>query len=144
MDATNRNLLGLCGALVAAGALCAEVAMAASASVPLPKPRPAILAAKVQVSKGPVTKGPAAKELAKKVPATPVARNIPLPPKHPAADRGLSAFAQANVGLRGALFASTATFKPMARPASGPFALAPTSTTCLLYTSPSPRDGLLS
>ncbi|MEP7030631.1 MAG: lytic transglycosylase domain-containing protein, partial [Pseudolabrys sp.] len=42
---------------------------------------------------------------------------------------GLSAFAQANVGLRGALFASRATFKPLLRPASGPFAIAPTPST---------------
>ena len=32
------------------------------------------------------------------------------------ASPGLSAFAQANVGLRGALFASRATFKPLVRP----------------------------
>ncbi len=47
--------------------------------------------------------------------------------RQPAA--GLSAFAQANVGLRGALFASRATFKPMVRPVSGPFAVAPTTAT---------------
>jgi soluble lytic murein transglycosylase len=41
----------------------------------------------------------------------------------------LSSFAQANVGVRGAMFAASASFKPLVRPASGPFALAPTTTT---------------
>jgi soluble lytic murein transglycosylase len=64
------------------------------------------------------------------VPAKPVAGNVPLPAKHPPAGGvGLSAFAQANVGLRGSLFASRATFKPLVRPASGPFAIAPTAAT---------------
>ncbi len=40
-----------------------------------------------------------------------------------------SAFAQANVGLHGAIFESRATFKPLARPVSGPFAIAPTAAT---------------
>src|SRR5665647_13934 len=42
---------------------------------------------------------------------------------------GLNSFAQASVGLRGGIFAASATFKPMARPASGPFAIAPTTAT---------------
>jgi len=113
MHTTNRNLLGLYGALAAVGALCAGPAMAASQKVPLPQSRPAI----------PAAKGPSAK-----APATPVAHNVPLPLKRPTAG-GLSAFAQANVGLRGALFASRAAFKPLARPASGPFAVAPMTTT---------------
>ena len=53
-------------------------------------------------------------------------KSAPLPQKRPPANAGLSAFAQANVGLHGALFESRATFKPLARPASGPFAIAPT------------------
>ena len=70
------------------------------------------------------------------VPAKPVAGNVPLPAKHPPAGGvGLSAFAQANVGLRGSLFASRATFKPLVRPASGPFAIAPTAATSASPTS---------
>ena len=129
MDANNRNWLatraprcfsarfslamGL--ALTAAGALTFETALAAHAArkkVPLPRPRPAIHAAK---------------ETAK-----PAVRKVELPPKRPAADGkngGISAFAQANVGLRGALFASRATFKPLVRPTSGPFAIATTTAT---------------
>ncbi len=109
MDATNRHLLGLFPALAAAAGLCADAALAAPQKVPLPRPRPAI-------------HGPAGPT------APPVARNLPLPTKRPP-EGGLSAFAQANVGLRGALFATRATFKPMARPASGPFAVAPTAST---------------
>jgi len=49
--------------------------------------------------------------------------------QHAPASRGLSSFAQANVGVRGAMFATRATFKPMARPVSGPFAPASSATT---------------
>jgi soluble lytic murein transglycosylase len=68
------------------------------------------------------------------IPAKSALRAVQLPPKRPpvgrsTGDPGLSAYAQANVGLRGALFASRATFKPMARPVSGPFAIAPTTAT---------------
>ena len=141
MHATNRNLLGFYGALAAAGALCAGPAMAASEKVPLPQSRPAIHAAKGPAAKGPAAKAPAAKAPAAmgpaaimgpaaKAPATPVARIVPLPPKRPTAGGGgLAAFVQANVGLRGALFASRATFQPLARPVSGPFAIAPTAAT---------------
>ncbi len=123
MDAIKRNRLGIALALAAAGAWGAEAAIAAP-KVPLPRPRPAIHAAPLaQAAKGLATKG-----LAAKGPAAPVARNAPLPPKkRPPA--GLSAFAQANVGLRGSLMAAGASFKPLLRPASGPFAVAPTPAT---------------
>jgi peptidoglycan lytic transglycosylase len=53
-----------------------------------------------------------------------------LPQTRPQFDgSGVTAFAQANVGLHGALFESRAEFKPLARPASGPFAVAPNATT---------------
>ncbi len=76
----------------------------------MPRPRPAI---------------PGGKQA-----AVPAARIAPLPQKRPAAEpKALSSFAQANVGLHGAIFESRATFKPLARPVSGPFALAPTAAT---------------
>jgi len=50
---------------------------------------------------------------------------VPLPRPRPA----INAFAQASVALRGSLFATSAEIKPMARPVSGPFALAPTPST---------------
>lgn len=43
--------------------------------------------------------------------------------------QGADAYAQAGAGLRGAMFASRATLKPLARPVAGPFAIAPTSVT---------------
>lgn len=113
MHAIKRNRRGkslrLAIALAAVGALGAHPAVAAPKKVPLPKPRPAIQAAKQ--------------------PATPLARNVPPPVNRPLPDNGQSAFAQANVGLRGSLFASRATFKPLARPVSGPFAVAPSTAT---------------
>jgi len=110
--------LGLALTIAAAGALGAQSAMAgnlaATKKVPLPRPRPTIHAA---------PKAPA-KETAK-----PAVRQAALPPQNQPADGGLSAFAQANVGPHGALMASRAGFKPLVRPASGPFSVAPTSTT---------------
>ena len=126
------KVFGFTLALAAAATLTAQSAMAAPKKVPLPRPRPAIIAAPGFVP-------PVAATL---VPAQPAARNVQLPPVRPAAadpgnnagnsagnSAGLSAYAQANVGLRGALFASRATFKPMARPVAGPFAIAPTTAT---------------
>src|SRR5476651_412594 len=113
MHAIKRNRSGkslsLALTLAAAGALSAHTAMAAPKKVPLPKPRPSIQAAKQQ--------------------SAPVARNVPPPANRAPPDNGQSAFAQANVGLRGSLFASRATFKRMARPVSGPFAIAPSAAT---------------
>jgi soluble lytic murein transglycosylase len=59
-----------------------------------------------------------------------LAQRVPLPRKRPGPGAAANeAFAQANVGLRGGLFAASATFKPLARPVSGPFAAAPTTST---------------
>ncbi len=107
---------GLALMLAGAVSLAAQPAMAAPKKVPLPRPRPATIAAPGS-----------AKEATK-----PATRHVQLPPKRPAdagKDGGLSAFAQANVGLRSALFASRATLKPLVRPASGPFAIAPKAAT---------------
>jgi soluble lytic murein transglycosylase len=100
-------------ALVAASATAATLASAVSApAAPLPRPRPGQW----------VSVQPQPKVL--------VAKNVPLPRKRPhIAAAATEAFAQANVGLRGGLFNARATFKPMARPVSGPFAVASTSST---------------
>jgi len=107
---------GLALALTAIGAISAQTAMAAEQKVPLPPPRPAIL---VKKQATPPTKQPAA----------PIARNAAVPQRHPPPPAGLSAYAQANVGLRGVLFESRNVIKPLPRPVSGPFAVAPTSVT---------------
>ena len=108
MGLINRNALGLCLALSAAGALGAGTAWASSKKVPLPHRPPVHAGAR---------EGQA-----------PLAR-APLPRKRPQQAGGMTAFAQANVGLRGALFAGSATFKRLVRPVSGPFAIAPTIST---------------
>src|SRR3989304_2099991 len=115
MYGTNWNLLGLLGAVAAAGALTGGSVMAAAQKVPLPRPRPAIIAAK---HPAPPAKAPVAA----------AARKVPQPQTRPP-HRGLSAFPQANVGLRGSLFASRPPFTPMLRPSAGPFAIAPTPAT---------------
>jgi len=116
MKATSRSRLGMYLTLTAVCALSAEAGSAATQKVPLPRPRPAIHLGK-QAS----------------APVTPAPTTAPLPQKRPSATSkngaGLSAFAQANVGLRGAVFETRAFFKPLARPASGPFAIAPTAAT---------------
>ena len=57
-------------------------------------------------------------------------RPVPLPRRRPqAAGSGLSAYAQAGAGLHGALFTAQAHFRPLVRPVSGPFAIAPTTST---------------
>lgn len=113
MKATSRSRLGVYLTLTAACALSAEAGSAATQKVPLPRPRPAIHVAKQAATVAPAT--------------------TPLPQKRPASNStskpGLSAFAQANVGLHGAVFETRAFFKPLARPASGPFAIAPTAAT---------------
>jgi peptidoglycan lytic transglycosylase len=116
---TKRNRSGFALALAAAVGLTAPSAMAAAKKVPLPRPRPALIAAPAAPGFVP----PLAAGLAPAKPAHPS-------PTHAANENpGLSAYAQANVGLRGSLFASRATFKSMARPISGPFAVAPAATT---------------
>lgn len=96
-------------AIAAICGLSAEAALPAPEKVPLPRPRPM---------------------QAGKYTAPPMRQSAPLPQKRPQADGGgHSAFAQASVGLRGALFESRAEFKPLVRPASGPFAVAPSKPT---------------
>ena len=104
-------------AFAAIGALVADTALAKPKKPAAPRLRPAIHAG-----------NEVAKTAAKK-PAARIVRNVPLPRPRPHASGGLSAYAQANVGLRGALFASRALFKPLARPVSGPFAVAPSAAT---------------
>ena len=114
MKATNRSRLGIYLTLTAACVLSAETATAEAQKVPLPRPRPAIQ-----------------KQAAVAIPAP--SAPSPLPQKRPPAttskNGGLSSFAQANVGLHGTIFESRAYFKPLARPTSGPFAIAPTAAT---------------
>jgi soluble lytic murein transglycosylase len=118
MHGTNRSPIGIllstrlgaCLALTAACAFSAEAVPVASKKVPLPRPRPAIQNGKQA--------------------AAPAARIAPLPQKRPAAGGAAqSSYAQANVGLHGTIFESHTAFKPLARPVSGPFALAPTAAT---------------
>ncbi len=104
-------------AFAAIGALVADTALAKPKKPAAPRLRPAIHA------------GNEVAETAAKKPAARIVRNVPLPRPRPHASGGLSAYAQANVGLRGALFASRALFKPLARPVSGPFAVAPSAAT---------------
>ena len=111
MGANKWNRRGLALALMAVGAFSAQSAMAAAKKVPLPKPRPG----------HPCRQGSRRQAGRPQCPAAAQTAAGPLP--------GLSAFAQANVGLRGGLFESRATFKPLARPVSGPFAVAPTTAT---------------
>jgi soluble lytic murein transglycosylase len=109
MGFINCNSLGLRLALSAVAAVSVEAALAAPKKVPIPARPPSHAGAWV---------------------ALPRARNVPLPPKQPLRPQAaMSAYAQANVGLHGALFASRATFKPLARPVSGLFAIAPTIAT---------------
>ena len=102
--------------LTTACVLSAEPASAEAQKVPLPRPRPAIQAAVM-------------------IPAKPGTSTAPQPPSRsslkqaPANNGGLSSFAQANVGLRGAIPETRAVFKPLARPTAGPFAIAPTTAT---------------
>lgn len=108
MHGINRPSAAIWGALVAIAA-GGYTAMAAAPKVPLPRPKPAVLYF-----------------------GTPqrAAQTAPLPEKRPpTARRGVEAFAQAGAGLRGALFASRAAIKPMTRPVSGPFSIAPTTAT---------------
>src|SRR5450755_3892965 len=102
--------LGLALALATVG-LTVQTAsagnLAETKKVPLPRPRPVTLAAKYPVAAGFVA--PLASTL---TPAKPIVHNVKLPPNRPTiGEQGLSAYAQANVGLRGALFASRATFQ---------------------------------
>ena len=144
------------GACLAAGLLCA-VSAAAQAQVPVQPPvqkaakkPPAKASAAIAPKK--TTAIPPKKAAAvspKKTVAVPMPQNRPgsrqaapnaaaakeAAPKPVAAKAGSQpgpasdSYAQANVGLRGGIFAASANFKPMARPAAGPFAIAPTTST---------------
>jgi soluble lytic murein transglycosylase len=103
MQGNNRPSAAFWGVLVAVAA-GGGLAMAANAKVPLPRPKPAALHHN-------------------STPHRPV-QNAASPVR-----QGSEAYAQAAAGLRGALFASRATIRPMARPVSGPFAIAPTTAT---------------
>ena len=111
MKATSRSRFGVFLTLTAC-ALSAEAVSAPTQKVPLPRPRPVVHAGKQATA-----------------PATIAPSTTPLPQKRAAPKAGLSSFAQANVGLHGAMFETRAFFKPLARPTSGPFAIAPTSAT---------------
>jgi peptidoglycan lytic transglycosylase len=116
MNATSRSRTGIYLAIAATCGLGGEALSATVKNVPLPPPRPAINTAKQAAAPVGTT--------------APQPKTTPLPQKRPPANSpGLSSFAQANVGLRGAIFESRAFFKPLARPTSGPFAIAPTAAT---------------
>src|SRR5215510_14044929 len=118
MIATKQSRLRISLALAASCGLCSEAISATPQKVPLPRPRPAINTAK------PTTPVASAQF------SSPQQKSAPLPQKRPPGKTGaLSSYAQANVGLRGAIFETRAVFKPLVRPAAGPFALAPTSAT---------------
>src|SRR5664279_2562557 len=136
------NRPGIALALAAAVGLTAQSAsagnLAATKKVPLPRPRPAIHSTAKETAAPGFVPPVAATLVPPKTPNKtanttlnlPIIHNVKLPANRPhSADPGLSAYAQANVGLRGALFASRATFQPMTRPVSGPFAIAPTPAT---------------
>ncbi len=120
MGVINRNPLGLCLALSAAGAIGVGFAMAEPKKVSLshtaPVSRPWIGA-----------KPPAHASFTRDSSFG----DVPLPRRRPLPRRAFSAYAQVDVGLRGSLFATRATFKPMVRPVSGPFAVASTTSTPL-------------
>ncbi len=89
-----------------AGLLGVSPALAVPQHPPLPRPRPALHV----------------------IPKPTPLRAVPLPRKRPqAAGRAVSAYAEATVGPRGAPIATH--IKPLARPVSGPFAIAPTAST---------------
>src|ERR1043166_3511184 len=155
MGSGNWNFLGL-GLALTVSALGAGLAMAEPVKVPPEAFAPAALSSKPLTTAGDAVKtpvespkaaakpaanpvaNPAAKLAAKpraQPPAKPAvstaatAGNLPMPPQRPLPSPAASTYAQANVGLRGSLFATHARFKPMVRPVSGPFAIAPTTST---------------
>jgi soluble lytic murein transglycosylase len=96
-------------ALAASCGLCAESYSGTVQKVPLPRPRPPLNTGKLAP-----------------VPAPTQQAHVTQPAAN---GTGMSSYAQANVGLRGALFETRAYFTPLARPAAGPFAVAPTKST---------------
>jgi soluble lytic murein transglycosylase len=104
----------------------------AGVAAPAPKPesqknpalRPALDPAKAKPKAKKETKA-----LTKPQPKRTVA-SVPLPRKRPGSgEAATSAYAQAGTAMRGNLLHARALFRPMARPTSGPFAVASSSTT---------------
>jgi soluble lytic murein transglycosylase len=83
-------------------------------AVPVPKPRQTVTAAP----------GPGPLQLIDPAPQPLAVQTAAQNPGH-----GTEAYAQASAGLRGAIFSSRAVLKPLARPVSGPFAIAQTTST---------------
>src|SRR5215467_10795656 len=118
MRATSQGRLGFCLTLTAISVLSAEAVTAEAQKVPLPRPRPAIHTGKQEAA----------------IPAKPALPAASVPHQRPTTANhdnkgGLSSFAQANVGLHGAIPETRTVFKPLARPTAGPFAVSPTTTT---------------
>ena len=121
MTATSRSRGGIYLTLTATFVLSADWVTAEAQKVPLPRPRPAIVQGK---------------QVDATIATAPAHALPPLPQKRRAADTpdasrsgALSSFAQANVGMHGVIFGSRSYFKPLLRPTSGPFAVAPTTAT---------------
>src|SRR5690242_1551209 len=121
MKATSRSCIGVFLALAATCGLGAEAFAATTGKVPLPRPRPHINTAK-QVN---TVKQAAAPAFVAPLPP----QFTPLPQKRPPVESPALAYAQANVATHGAMFESRAAMKPLARPISGPFAIAHSSAT---------------
>src|SRR5215467_6508266 len=118
MRATSQGRLGFCLTLTAISVLSAEAVTAEAQKVPLPRPLPAIHTGKQEAA----------------IPAKPALPAASVPHQRPTSANhdnkgGLSSFAQANVGLHGAIPETRGFFKPLARPTAGPFAIAPTTAT---------------
>ena len=102
-------------------ALAAAISVAAGSAAGEPKKVP-VKPAKPAAHAAPAKPMAAVKNVAH--PAIPLPRKRPLP-----GAAGIQSYAQANVATRGALFATRATFKRIVRPVSGPFAVAPNTST---------------
>ena len=88
MAASHLGPLSLMLAAFAAAGLCAGTALAATAQTPMPKPRPHLHISRKAM------------------------RDVPLPHRRPqAAGKAAAAYAQATVGMRGALLSSRAAHK---------------------------------
>ena len=117
MGLLHHRSLGLVLALSAAAALSAGAASASPKHplrpVPLPQARPA---------------GHAVHRVIALPPARPV--SVPMPRRRPVAARtNLAAYAEAKARQHPAVFAAHPALKPIMRPLTGPFAIAPTTTT---------------
>lgn len=131
MGVSRRLPLAFRGISLASGLFCAGLAMTGTVIGALPGTEAWAAPAKVPAAKHPAATLPRTVPLPRARPKAAITSAAKAAVAKPAAVKppGLNAFAQASVGLRGGIFAASATFKPIARPASGPFAVAPTSTT---------------